>query len=238
MSFLLTPWLNPPLHPELGDQAVHLWRFPLDCSEPLESLLDEQELQRAGRLRVPGKARAFITARARLRQILACYLAFAPETLRFDYGPNGKPALADPPSGPLLAFNLTHSGHWGLCAVARGCEVGVDIEALDRSLDYTKLAAGFFSESEKRWFLAGSEAERRRRFFHIWTRKEAWLKGKGGGFSDPDQDLGQAHLKSCCTQDSGWWIRSFPVSRNYLASLAVTREFPLLQRWNAWPLSD
>lgn len=237
MTLDLTPWLRPPLRPELSAQSVHLWRFPLDCSEPFAAILDEFELQRADRLRVPGKARAFLTARVRLRQILGRYLGLAPETIRFDYGFHGKPALAGL-SSDVIAFNLAHSGDWGLCAVSRGCALGVDIEALDRTLDYMKLASGFFSESEQQWLLAGTELQRRRRFFRIWTRKEAWLKGKGCGFSDPDQDLGRAHLQGCSTYAGGWRISSFAVTRNYLASVAVTMECPLLQRWDGWRISD
>ena len=237
MTLQLTPWQAPPSHLELTEQSVHLWRFPLDCHEPLESLLDEQELERARRLRIPEKARAFVTARTRLRQILGSYLDLAPETLRFNYGSAGKPVLAGHiPDAP--AFNLAHSGRWGLCAVTRGIEVGVDIEKVDYQLDYEKLAAGFFSTNEKNWLQNSSLLRRRRHFFRIWTRKEAWLKGKGGGFSDPDQDIGPAHLQGCCTYDGTWWLRSFSVSRHYLAALAVPREFSLLQRWDGWHTSD
>ena len=237
MAFDLTPWQAPPSHPELTEQSVHLWRFPLDYHKSLETLLDEQELERSRRLRVPEKARAFITARTRLRQILGSYLDLAPETLRFNYGAAGKPVLAgDTPDAP--AFNLAHSGRWGLCAVTRGIEVGVDIEKVDFQLDYEKLAAGFFSTNEKNWLQNRSMLRRRRHFFRIWTRKEAWLKGKGGGFSDPDQDIGPAHLQGCCTHDGTWWLRSFSVSRHYLAALAVPREFSLLQRWDGWHTPD
>ncbi len=237
MAFDLTPWQAPPSHPELTEQSVHLWRFPLDYHKSLETLLDEQELERSRRLRVPEKARAFITARTRLRQILGSYLDLAPETLRFNYGVAGKPVLCgDTLDAP--AFNLAHSGRWGLCAVTRGIEVGVDIEKVDFQLDYEKLAAGFFSTNEKNWLQNRSMLRRRRHFFRIWTRKEAWLKGKGGGFSDPDQDIGPAHLQGCCTHDGTWWLRSFSVSRHYLAALAVPREFSLLQRWDGWHTPD
>ncbi|RLB64448.1 MAG: hypothetical protein DRH08_09585 [Deltaproteobacteria bacterium] len=237
MPLALTPWQNPPLHPELTEQSVHLWRFPLDCHESLESFLNDDESQRARRLRVPGKKRDFIVARARLRQILSRYLDLAPEILRFNYGPSGKPALeGQPTDGP--AFNLAHSGRWGLCAVTRGIEVGVDIENVDRQLDYEKLAAHFFSASERNWLQASSALRRRRNFFRIWTRKEAWLKAKGSGFSDPDQDIGPAHLEGSCTYDGAWWLKNFSVSRRYLAALAVPQEFPLLQRWNGWNTPD
>ncbi|MDH3809753.1 MAG: hypothetical protein OES29_14135, partial [Desulfuromonadales bacterium] len=67
MPLTLTPWHDPPSPPDLKPEEVHLWRFPLVCSDSLEPLLDEQELQRAKRLRSPDKARAFVAARARLR---------------------------------------------------------------------------------------------------------------------------------------------------------------------------
>ena len=82
MTLQLTPWQTPPLKPALTAGAVQLWRFPLDCPDSLEHLLDEEELQRARRLRALRKARAFVVARARLRQILAGYLDLAPQALR------------------------------------------------------------------------------------------------------------------------------------------------------------
>ncbi len=233
MAFVLTPWQPPPSRPELSDHSLHLWRFPLTCHESFEQFLDEHELQTAKRLLVPAKARAFITARARLRQILGLYLDLDPQSLHFNYGASGKPVLAGASSDDL-SFNLAHSVEWGLCAVTRGVAVGVDIEKLDRQLDYAKLAAGFFSVCEKNWLQASSNHRRRRHFFRIWTRKEAWLKGKGGGFSDPDQDIGLAHLQGCCTHDGTWWLRNFSVSRHYIAALAVPQEFSLVQRWDAW----
>ncbi len=236
MTLQLTPWHNPPSKPELTTGTIHLWRFPLDSKESLEHLLNEEELKRAQRLLVPDKARAFVVARARLRQILASYLDLDPQTLRFAYGPSGKPELAALADAP--AFNLAHSGNWGLCAVAKDGEVGVDIETLNPELDYTKLAERFFSKAENEWLQKCPLHRRRRHFFRIWTRKEAWLKGKGGGFSDPDQDIGLAHLQGCCTHDGTWWLRSFSVSRHYLAALAVPQEFSLLQRWNGWHISD
>ena len=237
MTLPLTSWQTPPSHPELCAGVVHLWRFPLACQESFDSLLNDEEIKRAGRLRAAEKSRDFVVARARLRQILASYLDVAPETLTFKYGPSGKPALEDSFTSSL-AFNLSHSGCWGLCAVTSGAEVGVDIERLDRNLDYAKLAARFFSESERDWLQAASSPRRRRQFFRLWTRKEAWLKGKGGGFSDPDQDLGPDPFAASSTCDGTWWLRSFPVARNYLATLALSQEFSLVQRWDAWPLSE
>jgi 4'-phosphopantetheinyl transferase len=234
MPLALTPWHAPPSLPDLKPEEVHLWRFPLVCSDSLEPLLDEQELQRAKRLLSHDKARAFVVARTRLRQILSGYLDMAPQSLRFSYGPAGKPALVDLADAP--AFNLAHSGNWGVCAVVSRGEVGVDVETIRSGLDYAKLAQRFFSETENQWLSACPEPRRLRCFYRIWTRKEAWLKGKGGGFSDPAQDIGPAHLAGSCTCDGRWWLRSFPLARHSLAALALTQEFSLVQRWEAWHL--
>jgi 4'-phosphopantetheinyl transferase len=232
MTLQLTPWQDPPSHPELTAESVHIWRFPLTSQAPLKLLLNEEERQRAERLRIPEKAHAFVVARARLRQILAGYLDLDPKTLRFTYGASGKPALVGVTDAP--AFNLAHSGNWGVCAVTNTGEIGIDIETLSTELDHAKLAECFFSAAEKRCLQTCPAHRRRRLFFRIWTRKEAWLKGKGGGFSDPDQDIGPAHLAGTWTHDGTWWLRSFPVARHYLGALALPREFSLLQRWNGW----
>jgi 4'-phosphopantetheinyl transferase len=152
--------------------------------------------------------------------------------LRFTYGASGKPALVGVTDAP--AFNLAHSGNWCVCAVAKAGEIGIDIETLNTELDYAKLAELFFSVAEKRCLQACPQHRRRRFFFRIWTRKEAWLKGKGSGFSDPVQDIGTTHLSGSYTHDGTWWLRSFPVARHYLGALALPREFSLLQRWNGW----
>lgn len=232
MVLQLTPWHAPPSQLELTAESVHLWRFPLTIQPSLEKLLNEEELYRARRLRLPEKARAFVAARARLRQILAAYFDADPLSLHFTYGPSGKPALA---GTDVPAFNLAHSKHWGLCAVTKKGEVGVDIETLNLDLDYVKLAERFFSVTEQEWLLSRLPSRRRRCFYRIWTRKEAWLKGKGGGFSDPQQDLGLTHLGGCCTHDGSWWLRSLPVTRRTLSALAVSREFSVVQCWDGWP---
>lgn len=232
MPLTLTPWKVLSVHPRLMPGEVHLWRFPLFCQDSLEPFLDEQELQRAKRLRSQEKARSFVVARARLRQILAGYLDQEPQDLVFNYGPAGKPVLAGLADAP--AFNLSHSGGWGLCAVTDQGEVGVDVETIDPALDYAKLAERFFSNAEKQWLRDCQESRRRRCFYRIWTRKEAWLKGKGGGFSDPSQDLEQGHLAGCYTYSGGWWLRSFPLACGSLAALSLSRKHSLVQRWNGW----
>lgn len=230
MTLVLSPWRVPAEQPLLDARSVHVWRFRLDGAVSIDHLLNAEEHKRGARLRDERKARAWMLARGRLRQILAGYLGVEPGAVRFVTNAHGKPSLAEGSSAEL-AFNLSHAGVWGLCAVSAGSEVGIDIERIDATLDHERLAARFFSPAENARLAACPQARRRREFYRIWTRKEAWLKGKGGGFSAPDLALDPVLLACCCASDGIWRLRNFPVARQYLAAVAVHSRVTSVQRW-------
>jgi len=96
----------------------------------------------------------------------------------YRYGKNGKPYLTDYP----LQFNLSHSGDYVFCGVS-GQEIGVDIQKIqgDNGL---RLAKRFFADPERRALEAcGDEELRRRMFFRMWVRKEAYGKLTGEGIA-------------------------------------------------------
>jgi 4'-phosphopantetheinyl transferase len=186
----------------------------------LKSLLSADELQRAARLLDPRKVQDFIVGRGRLRQILASYLAADPAQIIFTYGLHGKPTL-QAPAAMGLTFNLTHSGAWALLVVARNTEVGVDLEKSDPRLDYARLAARFLTPEENAALAAVPETRRRRKFYRLWTRKEARLKGEGGGFSSED-----VHPAA------SWYTRSFWLAPGYVGSLACSAESGSMQRFS------
>lgn len=234
MSLELSPWSTPVEQPGLDAHSVHLWRFRLDVSAAQDFLLSDEERLRAERLRDPQKASTWVVARSSLRQILAGYVGIKPEELVFAVNAHGKPHLVDGQRADIR-FNMAHSGEWGLCAVARGDDVGVDVERINGALDHARLAARFFSKEENARLMTVPASRRRREFFRIWTRKEAWLKAKGGGFSETQLALDPLFLDHCSVCDSVWQLRLFPVARHYLAAVAVRPEVSRLQRWH---LSD
>ncbi len=71
------------------------------------------------------------------------------------------------------------------CCVARGHDVGLDIEDLRRKIDVLPLATRFFAATEAADLLAQPEHTRRRRFFEYWTLKEAYVKALGAGLTVP-----------------------------------------------------
>jgi 4'-phosphopantetheinyl transferase len=232
-SVSLTPWQAPPPRIALADRTVHLWRFSLTQDDCALDLLSPLERQRAERLLVPQKARAFTVARTRLRQILGGYLQIAPQHVSFTCNANGKPLL-DGVTGARIAFNLSHSGDWGLFAIALASSVGVDLEAIRADLVFEPLAERFFSPAELGWLRSCPTGRLRRNFFRLWTRKEAWLKGKGGGFSEPELGLDSSLVAAVSASGGGWWVMNFPVTRGYVGAVAVAGAVDRIERWN-WP---
>lgn len=168
-----------------GVRVVHV---SLDVKEPrlreLRAWLSEAERARAERFVFELHRRRFVAARGMLREALAAELRVEPAAVGFEYGPRGKPRLLH--SGdPELGFNVSHAQDRAVFAIARGLELGVDIEAVRDGIDHAAIARRFFSASERAVLLALPESQRAPAFFRIWTRKEAYIKLLGGGLAIP-----------------------------------------------------
>ncbi len=172
----------------LGDQ-VHLWPFSLASTSATSAkeakLLSADEAKRAARFHFARDRRGFIAGRAALRRILAHYLETDPAALRFSYGPAGKPKLCGPQVGKELNFNLSHSVGWGLLAVTRGREIGVDLELIRADDDLAAVARRFFAPAETADLAGFAPPLHEQAFCACWTRKEALLKAFGAGLSLP-----------------------------------------------------
>jgi 4'-phosphopantetheinyl transferase len=138
-----------------------------------------------------------------------------------------------------LHFNLSHSGDRVLYAIARR-EVGVDLEAMERRLDYTAVAERICTPREWAAFQALPAAQAREIFFACWTRKEAVAKATGDGLAG---GLGKLDL---CFQNSDWlrqragrvdaagqeWsVLNVPIESGWVAALAAPG---VDWRWRGW----
>ncbi len=183
-----------PLHengreiPALAGNEIHLWRAPLDVGPEklhgLAQLLQPEECERAARFRFPEHRARFIVARGILRTILGLHLRHPPQSLRFAYGEHGKPALAEP-AGTGVEFNLSHSAGLAIYAVAVGRAVGVDVERIKPKGSWLQIAQQYFTGTEAAELAALPEEAMRRRFFEMWSAKEARLKALGVGLRFP-----------------------------------------------------
>ena len=178
-------WAYPPEFPPLHANEVHVWQVHLDLPpvqlQPLCSLLSGDERARAALLQDPVRRERFVTGRALLRTLIACYAQRDPKDLTFSYGAYGKPFLDLDEGTNGLQFNVSHSGEVALYAFARGRRVGVDIEQIRQGLPLDQLAKRVLSTDEAMWFRTLPDRFKTRAFFHCWTRKEAYTKAVGAG---------------------------------------------------------
>jgi 4'-phosphopantetheinyl transferase len=172
----------------LGSDEVQVW---LATAPPDEAgltaftrALNPDERERAERFRVSEPRRQFVFGRAVLRQLLGACLNVEPATLAFGHQPHGKPFLSQSALAGNLRFNLSHSGRIVAIALARGREVGVDIESIQRLDDWLLLAGRIFSPRELGELFSLPKPQQREAFFNGWTRKEACLKATGEGLTD------------------------------------------------------
>lgn len=174
--------------------CIDVWRIPTTLDDEhvarFESMLSSAQRQRAGRLRIVEKRDQYIITQGLTRIVLGRMLNTRPEALEFIRGTKGKPYLDGEFSDAGVQFNMTHTSHMALVAIARNREVGIDIERIRENLQWQKLARRYFSESEYAGFSELPEESRLRAFFTCWTRKEAVLKaigtGLGGGLASFD----------------------------------------------------
>lgn len=105
-------------------------------------------------------------------------LARLPDLAR---GEQGKPYF---PAFPDYHFNISHSGHFALCALD-GRPVGVDIEVIRPH--HPNLTQRICSTEELDW-LEGQE-DQVNALCKLWTRKEALVKYRGTGLTMPLREI-------------------------------------------------
>ncbi|WPB58961.1 4'-phosphopantetheinyl transferase family protein [Xylophilus sp. GOD-11R] len=127
-------------------------------------------------------------------------------TLR--HSPSSRPTLDLP-----LEFSLSHGDGRVVSAVSRTGPIGVDVEAVE---NLSAQAFGYFlNENERAW--AGHDP---RRFYSIWTRKEAVAKAAGRGLADVRSvDTGGAE-QGAEFAGKHWQTVALPVGMHYVAHLA------------------
>jgi 4'-phosphopantetheinyl transferase len=119
----------------------------------------------------------------RMSGLLAAYLGCAPDSVRLTLGEHGKPFLDGPfpASSRAFDFNVSHSGGALLVAIARGQELGVDIETQRRRRPVLDLARRFFAADEASALASLDETRRQIAFLRLWSCKEAIVKALGIG---------------------------------------------------------
>lgn len=188
VSLLSAGTIEASLSPTGGD--VHVWQAslaqPAAVLQRLRATLAPEERVRAERMVSEPRRLQFVVARGVLRDILGRYLDVEPGSVVLDYEEHGKPRLSGALAESAIAFSLSHAGNLALYAFTRGRAVGIDVEPVCRAVrNADGVARRFFSAREYATFRGLGEEEKPLAFLRCWTRKEAFVKATGAGFSRP-----------------------------------------------------
>lgn len=234
-----------PARTKIGSNEVHIWRFPLQA-DPASADTANLSADELARFRAMGSASArdsFVASQTALREVLAGYTRMPPGNLAFVRGRNGKPQLVPETTG--IRFNVSHSGRWGLIAVA-AAEVGVDVEMIRPRRASARLAERFLTDGERQLMRQRESSHGRAAFFMIWSRKEAYLKATGLGLATPFGTVDSSGAKlpdldehgTPVGSDTPWAIREFFVDEEHPAAVVaraqeVSLRFLTLRRSNS-----
>jgi 4'-phosphopantetheinyl transferase len=221
----------------LNPQDVHVWRVDISAFESkqtqLFTRLSTDEQQRAERMRIEEKKLQYIVGRTALLSILADYLDTTHGKIRFDYGPQKKPALANQESRPpdqRIEFNLSHSRKIVLIALTHSKPIGIDVEYKETDRADEKIAKRYFSSAEFTALSKLEAADRMAGFYRCWTSKEAFVKALGEGLTFPldtfdvalgDQQRRILAIRNAQQKAEDWSLKAFDVGQDYEATCAV-----------------
>jgi 4'-phosphopantetheinyl transferase len=231
----------------ISADEVQVWSASLELGSrsisSLQHILSGDEIDRAKRYRFARERRRFVAARGLLRLILGRYSGTPPERLRFCYGQRGKPSLASEPGKSDLEFSVSHSSDLALYAVARGRQVGIDLERIRPLPELQALVERCCSSAEQAAFRALPTEEQLLAFFRCWTRKEAFLKAKGQGLScaldrfevsmAADEPAMLLRVDGDPREASGWSLHELSPGQGYVGAVAVEGHCSQLSCW-AW----
>ena len=217
---------------------VRVWIVPVDLPPEAAArclaVLDDGERARAAAFLSERDRQQFAVAHGALRILAARELRENPSALRWDRGPDGKPALAAPWSG--LSANLSHSGDLIAVAIAVGRAVGVDIQLIAPGLDVVAMSARFYPPEEAAFVAAGrDEGARADRFTRLWCRKEAVVKAAGGRLWPNLKIAVLGDVASCAEPPGVHRVADVPAPAGFRAAVALAGAAPFVARALAWP---
>ena len=153
-------------------------------------LLSEDEHEKLQRFKFEASRREYLAAHTLARTALSHCDPIPPEAWHFRTNSYGKPFL-DPPSD--LFFSLSRRRGLVACLVARGAEVGVDVESHERAGEVLEIAPRVFSVQERAQLSSMTGSDKLDRALSLWTLKEAYAKARGMGLSLPLQEFSFIH---------------------------------------------
>lgn len=197
-------------------------------------VLDADELAHAGKINNPLLHKRYVEIHGRLRNLLAQTLNEPPEQIRIKKAEHGKPYLADYPE---LAFNLSHTADRVMIAVARQCQLGVDIEICKPRHSLSGLVDKCFAEEEAAYWTRLPEPQKTQAFYRFWTRKEAFVKATGCGIVlglnrcviNPENPAEFLRVPKLCGQAAAWHVLDFDLGEGICSAVVADKQFSVIR---------
>lgn len=131
-----------------------------------------------------GARPAFVTARSMLRRRLATFMGVTPNTVPLTQVGAGRIAIDGFRDDEPPFFSVSHTGaaEAGIAgvAVSAAAPIGIDVQQIDRSLNWQRIAERRFPPDEVTTLMAMPEEAARMLFFTLWSIKEAFVKLEDG----------------------------------------------------------
>ena len=221
-----------------GSNDVELWHGKVGAGDAHYQaywrVLDADEQAQAGKLHNPLLHKRYVEIHGRLRNVLALTLNESPEQIRIKKAEHGKPYLADYPE---VAFNLSHTADRAMIAVARQCQLGVDIEICKPRLNLFGLVAKCFAKEEAAYWTQLPESQKTQAFYRFWTRKEAFVKATGRGIAlglnhcviDPENPAGFLSVPERCGQPAAWHVLDVDLGEGICSAVVADKQFAVIR---------
>ncbi len=204
-----------------SEKQVDIWKINVQNYNPIpENILSKDEVLKASRFLHSKDRDSFISRRTALRILLSRYTDIPASEIEFIAGKNKKPELKS--ESRRIRFNVSHSAELILIAIS-DTEIGVDIERIETSFNYSDILKHSFNEQEINQI--EKAADGRELFFRLWTRKEALTKASSKGLDDelrdiPSIDGWHSVNEELIGLNGNWQLKSFNIDQQYLGSIA------------------
>jgi 4'-phosphopantetheinyl transferase len=207
----------------------------------LASFLSQKELSRAYSLAAGLHRSVYILSHGILRLILSYYSGIPPREIVFHTSPAGKPLMS---TGTLL-FNLSHVPNTVAIAVNQADEIGIDVEERISGFSPDEVAAQYFNAEDIASLRKANADESLKLFYTYWTRKEAFLKAIGTGFTNHMDHIhvsGKTNIfthqtqQLILTENLDWNILSFYFGNTCTGSIAYSSKIKEVQFYDATKL--
>lgn len=202
-----------------------------EMAAQFDRVLSDHERRQHGEFLFEKDRRRYLTTRSLVRYVLSRYVPIPPAAWRFDATAFGRPFIVNShPDVSAMTFSISHSDRVVVLGLARGCQLGIDVEDLHRNVPVA-IAGSVFSAAEVRQLHALPPAGQPHRFLDFWTLKESYIKARGKGLSLPLDKFsfeltGKRQLQVCfdaSLNDSPdhWTFWQWSPSRDSIAALCV-----------------